>query len=73
MRAKSADNIVVLQKIIPTEGIQGEKSEIEKLDIKLSTKVLVDSGKEAKDDAKEEPSSNVVNSGTTNMVSGTQE
>ena len=62
----------MLQKILPTEGVDGEKSELEKLDIQLTCKINEskekDSAEEAKSDAKQVPASNVDNSGTTNTV-----
>lgn len=73
LAAKTTDNVVLLQKIHPVEGVAGEKAEIEKLDIQLTSKIIevkVASAEGAKDDAKQGAASSVDNVGTTANTNG---
>ena len=73
--ANSIATVGLFQKIHPTEGIAGEKAELEKLDIQLVCKVKQEEQKAptaaenatgSSGDAKQATTSSVDNSGTTN-------
>ena len=73
--ANSVATVALFQKIHPTEGVAGEKAELEKLDIQLICKTKQEEAKApdaaenanvSSGDAKQGPASSVDNSGTTN-------